>query len=63
MGFRGARDGTNDMTGHRCTQHPEHRRRNGRCLDCRSAASSKYARSCVEARRKLKAIEAALLSA
>jgi hypothetical protein len=48
------------MPAHRCQRHPEHRRRNGRCLDCRSEANSRYSRSCIDARHRLRAIEAAL---
>jgi hypothetical protein len=51
------------MHGNACTRHtrrgPEDYR-NGRCIYCQREAQRRYARSCRDARRRLKAIEAAL---
>ncbi|ULN42896.1 hypothetical protein MI149_07330 [Mycolicibacterium crocinum] len=51
------------MHGNACTRHtrrgPEDYRQ-GRCIHCQREAQRRYAKSCRDARRKLRQIEAAL---
>lgn len=47
--------------GNACTKHPrDNVRPDGRCRYCRTEAQKRYMRSCVEARRQLAAVQAAL---
>jgi len=49
------------MHGNQCTRHPrDNVRPDGRCRYCRTEAQKRYIRSCIAARRRLTAIEAAL---
>lgn len=50
------------MTGRRCTEHPEHHRRNGRCQICRHEARKRHAAKCREQLRRYRELEALMAS-